>query len=441
MRNQNLGRLSAEIQADINSLLAWPSIQQRRPRTGDTLAILERIGKEAEPPAIAHLMSFALALNGEVRAKSRPIIRGIFDRMPIDLLPLLDESLRRSWSQLQYWYGLKPREAKTFRPHSQDDWLFLALLSCHRDGFVCVEAVQNLGAAPPEIAIPFLMIRMVDWVREVRLAADEKLLEQMKPAHGKVFVDCLGLLDRLSSNSRYRVGYTTSVEGFLKVPEQAEALAAGLHSAVHSVRRRSFILALENPGLSKKSVIEKALNHPDVVVRKWAFQEGPLHSPGDSIDWTARAATDPYGPIRRTALTHSRQRLPSHRTNSSGSSSTDQQKSDGLASRFTPHNSRTLQQAFTARPLRGQIPKSLKSRFAAYPKLAPKKTARLSEGFWRIAPLVCAALPSKRWEGSELRERKRFCFKSSHPTLVRWRETPPRFCCASALLLRSEERR
>jgi len=246
-------------------------------------------------------MSFALAQNSEVRAKSRSVIRGIFDRMPIDLLPLLDESLRRGWSQLQYWYGLKPKDAKALHPHSQDDWLFLALLSCHRDGFVRVEAVQTLGSAPPEIAIPFLMIRIVDWVREVRLAADLKLLDQMKSAHGRVFVGCLGLLDRLSSNSRYRVGLTARVESYLKGPEHAEALAFGLNSSNHSVRRRSFVLALEAPGLSKRSVIEKALNHPDVVVRKWAFQEGPLHCPGDWINWAERAARDPYGPIRRTA--------------------------------------------------------------------------------------------------------------------------------------------
>jgi len=59
---------------------------------------------------------------------------------------------------------------------------------------------------------------------------------------------------------------------------------------------------VENPGLSKKSAFEKALSHPDVLVRKWAFQEGPLHSQEDLTDWTARAASDPYGPIRRLAF-------------------------------------------------------------------------------------------------------------------------------------------
>jgi HEAT repeat protein len=294
--------LNAQTWADIHSLLAWPSIQKRWAGTGDTLAILERIGKEAEPPAIAYLMSFALAPNRKVRAKSRSVIRRIFDRMPIDLLPLLDESLRRGWSQLHYWYGLNPREARKFRPRSQDDWLFLALLSSHRDGFVRAAAVQTLELAPPQIAIPFLIIRIVDWVREVRLAAEAGLLRQMKSAQGKVFVDCLGLLDRLSSSSRYRVGFTTLVESFLKGPEQAEALSFGLLSANHSVRRRCFVLALENPELAKKPVIERALNSPDVVVRKWAFQEGPLHCPGDWINWAERAATDPYGPIRRIAF-------------------------------------------------------------------------------------------------------------------------------------------
>jgi len=221
--------------------------------------------------------------------------------MPIEQLPALDEALRQSWAHLEDWYGIKPATIRKFKTDTEDDLVLLALTSGHRDGFVRSEAIRALGNIQSATVIPFLLVRLVDWVEAVRRVADIALIEKLRPAYSASIVRCLGLLERLSKNSRFRPAYSDWIIDLLKDPACAASVSSGLASGDRYVRRQCYSIAASNPAMSRKEVVDRAIRDADVTVRKWVFAVGPgLLSKGE-IDWIKLAAKDSYPPIRRKA--------------------------------------------------------------------------------------------------------------------------------------------
>lgn len=301
MRDLQLKGLSPAIKELVYPLLAWPDIQARWRGELDTVSRIRSIGDSGEAHAIPDLLSYAFAPNRDVQAEARSAIRRLFERSPLEQLPALDEALRTGWAHVEDWYGLKPSVEKV-KGRDPDDFILLALMSAHRSGYVRAEVIHCLGKDSSEMAIPFLLVRLVDWVEPVRRAADLELIDKLQPQYGSIFVQCLGLLERLSEQTRFRPAYREWVSELLKRPACAEQVTAGLDSNQRAVRRACYPIAASNPALNAKSILDRALVESDVAIRRWAFASGPTLWPGDEIDWTRRAANDAYPPIRQGAF-------------------------------------------------------------------------------------------------------------------------------------------
>ena len=152
---------------------------------------IRSIGDSGEAHAIPDLLSYAFAPNLDVQAEARSAIRNLFERLPQEQLPALDEGLRAAWAHVEDWYGVKP-SVKKLKGHDPDDLVLLALMSTHRSGYVRAEAIHSLGKDSSGTAIPFLLLRLVDWVEAVRRAADLELIDKLQPQYGGIFVRCLG---------------------------------------------------------------------------------------------------------------------------------------------------------------------------------------------------------------------------------------------------------
>lgn len=302
LSTQPLRRLSTSTQALLARLNNWRTITDRWIGGGDTLAILDHIGDANEPIAIPHLMSFGFVRNNEVRSRARSTIHRLFCSVPIESLPLIDESLRQSWSHLDDWYGMRPDDISDLGGSSEADHLYLALMSCHRSGYVRAEALKALSRSSATTTIPFALLRLVDWVREVRFAAETAVRSKLHSAYADAFVGCLSLIGRLATYSRYHPEYTQWVEELLRRPECAGSLRRGIYSESRGVRRHCYKIAAESQSLLTHNVILQATADKDVIVRKWAFKLGATLPIEDHETLMTKAANDPYGPIRRMAI-------------------------------------------------------------------------------------------------------------------------------------------
>lgn len=301
MRTQLRG-LSPSTLDLVKKLISWPTLKQRWNGNRETLAILDEIGRANEPAAIRDLMSFGLVRSEEVRAKARLIIRSLFAQIPLDALPLLDESLRQSWAHLEDWYGLRPEAIDNIGLNIDSDRVFVGLVTSHRNGYVRAAALRALGADASNVGIPFLLIRLADWVTEVQIIAENAVQQKLRPEYASAFVGCLGLVDRLKSNSRFRAEQSQWIDSLLARSECAQALREGMKGPSRTIRRHCYRVAVRNPELNIHEVLAQAIGDTDVLVRKWAFTTGPDLLPARRDELTSLAAKDSYGPIRRIAF-------------------------------------------------------------------------------------------------------------------------------------------
>jgi len=150
--------------------------------------------------------------------------------------------------------------------------------------------------------VPFLLIRLVDWVNQVRSAAETELLRRLEVRYARILVDCLGLIDRLGETTRLNRSILHRVDELLKAPECTDELRRGMKHTSRDIRRHCFRIAARAPQLLVADVVTEAIRDDDVVVRRWAFTAGAEMVPDDRIALREQAARDSYAPIRRLAF-------------------------------------------------------------------------------------------------------------------------------------------
>jgi HEAT repeat protein len=228
--------------------------------------------------------------------------------IPTRLLPAVDASLRGGISSFSPyhvfgWRAFGPSELAPFTraPHA---WPVLAIAASHWSGWVREDAVRGLGASEDGRAVPYLFVRLNDWVEEVQLAARAALAKLLRPAFAAEVISALPLVWRLARQRRVdHREIAARVRGFLQSPECAEAVRAGCGSPDRETRRACLEIELAGGRRQPSNVLGEALSDPDPAVRLWAAREVARALP---VTWAQtlalRALADRSVQIRRVAL-------------------------------------------------------------------------------------------------------------------------------------------
>jgi hypothetical protein len=295
-----------EISPETRSLLAdaWrkPTLLERWSADQRLLNIIAKVRASGEPGAIGHLLHLGLAESASVRSAAREAIRDLLALIPTQGIPELDEAVRREWGYLDVWYGLRPETVAATRVNADEDAAFLRVATCHQSGYVREQAIKGLAQDESSNSLPFLIVRSVDWVAQVRVAAQLEIYRRLQRRYVDAFVSCLSLLDRLRGSQRFAPELCDSIKRFLQGPNSAEALQKGFQSNDRIVRRHSFTLAVENPGFNAREVVESAAADTDVRIRKWAFTFSQSEMSEHWPELCKRAVRDPFSAIRRIAF-------------------------------------------------------------------------------------------------------------------------------------------
>ena len=302
MKAQQLRTLSPATLELTRSLYRKPGLIDRWNSDSRTIETIYQVGAANEPGAIRDLMSFGLSRDSEVRTAARANIDHLFSLVPVEAMPVLDDWLRETWGSLEDWYGLRREAVRVLRAKTHADRLFLGLIASHRGGFVREAAVRILGLDESESVVPFLLIRLVDWVNPVRSAAETEVLRRLEPRYANILVDCLALMDRLGDTTRFNRSISHRVDELLQAPECTDELRRGMKHTSRGIRRHCFRIAARAPQLPVADVVAQAIRDDDVVVRRWAFTAGAEMLPDDRIALREQAARDSYAPIRRIAF-------------------------------------------------------------------------------------------------------------------------------------------
>ncbi len=252
-----------------NALLRRLGSARRRFWVGraDSAAILDELEQRGEPAAIPGLMAFLVGAKGGEAVRGAQVLRTLVGRVSNRDLAWLDRLVRSwAWQFEDTWERLRPGGVKRLARVGDDAWAVLAVCCSHPNGYVREEAVRLLREERSGRELRFLLLRANDWVKPVRVAAKQAVLDRVTSEHAPRFVACLDLVANLNrAGGGAHADLVHDITALISRDESVEALRAGLAAPERRTRRLAYRVALQSTLASEAIVL--GLAGDDTLVR------------------------------------------------------------------------------------------------------------------------------------------------------------------------------
>ena len=268
------------------------------------VALLSEIGDSNEPAAIVDILPF-IHKKGEVAVAAADALHKLLQGTSPNDLAWLDAAVRRNSmygnSDAYDWYNAPAKKIEELERFGNASFSLIALASFHFSGYAREAAVRKLSQITTGAEVPFLIVRLNEWVRSIRDDAYEAIRARIKPEYCRAFIKNLTLISRLEYAERSdHKEIVNSIYRLLQSDECRTALLESLNSEDRFSRRASYTLALDQP---KSDVVTTALNDDDTLIRRWAAEKVSTAFEGETLEhFVQRMKRDRYMPVRREAL-------------------------------------------------------------------------------------------------------------------------------------------
>jgi HEAT repeat protein len=308
-------RLPDETVALIGELhSAAKRFRRRADRESEQIRLIERVADSREAAAIYSLLTYLFDRSASVAAAACDAIDRLLRSMALEELPALDREARRwdYWDQPSAWHKLQSAGVDSLPKTVASRTSVLGLVSCHPNGHVRERAVRLLATTADEAALPFLLIRVNDWVANVRETARQGVEQRLHGGPPGVFLANLPLVIRLVSCRRDSyAGLVQEIVRRLAGSHLAVALARLIRHGPRELARPVFQLAVQLPGSHLRPMVEAASQSQDTALRLWAARCLPTVVAGQELEEAlAVQARDRSMPVRRAALAVRLEALP-----------------------------------------------------------------------------------------------------------------------------------
>lgn len=274
----------------------------------DYKAIFAEIAEANEPAAIVDLLPFVLASKADVALAASDAVHRLLRVVPAKDLGWLESNVRArvaySAGVIYDWYRLSPSQLTLLERFGDRSVQILGLASFHHNGYVREAAINRLALSETGAELPFLLLRLNDWVANVRDAAYKAIHSRLKPEYCRKFIDNFALLSRVAKAGRAdHTEIIQAINELLKSDQCRTVLLESLKSSDRFIRRACFRFALDSSNSDLQQVVSAALDDDDTVVRYWGAQKISSISDGAVNEHLlARMKRDRFMPVRREAL-------------------------------------------------------------------------------------------------------------------------------------------
>jgi HEAT repeat protein len=275
---------------------------------GALLRLLGEIESSGTAPVLPHLLPLFDSKDQRVSDAVSSALVGVLSRLSPAELAGLDPIVRGGSNDFaphqQGWYWLSPEALDRQIASGRFPPALLGLASMHPSGYVREVALRWLAQSKDGSEVPYLLIRLNDWVSSVREAARAALGTRLHPDYARHFVRSLLLVLRLTDCGRHdHKPFVAAVLDRLRGPEARSALLEGLSSPDRTVRRACFRLAIEADDIPLPNFLGRALRDDDTMVRLWAARTARSRLAGeDYLGLVPVMSRDRFMPVRREAL-------------------------------------------------------------------------------------------------------------------------------------------
>lgn len=276
--------------------------------------ILGEIAARGELRSVVYLRKFIYP-GAELSRAAAGAVNTLLAGVAPEVLPVLLEELgSRSWWDDMWdpdavWFGLGTDDLKRldFGPvEFPNAW---GVLTRHPDGYVREAALRRLGECRSGEEIPYLLMRLVDWVPEVRAVASALLRERLEAKYAGALSHNLLLVTRLIRSGRFED--TALLEKILEVLRLDDDFLARIDGGSTQMSRVAMDVALKKDDVVGRAAIGIGRAHGDVVLRVKALRKaGEYFADGEIEAFLEEALGDSSGWMRKTALEITVQRFP-----------------------------------------------------------------------------------------------------------------------------------
>lgn len=170
--------------------------------------------------------------------------------------------------------------------------------SLHPSGYTREEAVNLLAGVYDGTELPFLLLRLNDWVPQVRTAALAAVRRRIRAEYAEQFARCFALVDRLRRAERAdHAPLLAAIAHLVATPRGQAAMLRVLATGPRRTARAAAAFLIEHPPADPAPLIENGLASADPLIRIRILQLVT----GD-VSALQRLAQDPSPLVRREAL-------------------------------------------------------------------------------------------------------------------------------------------
>ena len=268
--------------------------------------ILIELGKTGELAVVPHVVPCVLAKSAHTTAAAAEAIARLMSAMRPDDLPWLDEAIRQAWR----WCDIAgPTQTSDFvddvvTKSGRQGGVVLGILSFHPSGYVREEAVRRLAQGDDGSELPYLLLRLNDWVDQVRDAARRAVFARVRDDQAGNWARHFSLVDRIARTRR--ADPAPLIEALARILTtahgQAAMLAAMNDSSRHAARAIVRFLIDRAPSGLGAVVAAGAISGDALIRTSVARVVARALPPAEALPALQRMATDASPIVRRESL-------------------------------------------------------------------------------------------------------------------------------------------
>ncbi|MEP7336710.1 MAG: hypothetical protein ABI977_03015 [Acidobacteriota bacterium] len=269
---------------------------------------LKLIEEATQRSAIYELGSFVLSQNDSVRQAAIAAVQGILSQASPPQLAKLDLLMREISPYLGAnrapWFQLTAADLGQLESREEFSLSLLGLASFHYSGYVRELAIRRLLLRQDGGELPFLLIRLNDWVEPVRQVAEQAAYKRLRVDYAQHWVANLALLHRLlQAERREHKPMVEAVFSLLRQPECCVALTEGLTDKDTQTRKLCFGLVAEAAPDRLREWVRLAFDDSNPGIRLWgAHQVATGMDASELAPFLEKMLCDRSMPVRREAL-------------------------------------------------------------------------------------------------------------------------------------------
>lgn len=233
----------------------------------DIQELLEEIEESGEYSAISELLPLLVDKKIGFKEVLATTIHTLFRKTPLLELFWIDQRIRDIPYYIeQNWYEIKPNEVNRLGRYAEYSLVLLGLFSFHPNGYVREAAIHVLNTKKTGEELPFLIIRLNDWVPQISQIAQDAVQNRMFPSYARHFLNCYPLLNRLENCGRKdHLTLIDEINTFLSKKECHQSIIEALSNKDRHIRRACFQLAMKIDGMQRKETTQLAIEDPDPI--------------------------------------------------------------------------------------------------------------------------------------------------------------------------------